>query len=217
MARKRSAVVSCRPAFPAVFAPGAAGERPDTYLFAGRLAPEKGVRTTAAAWALLGDDAAVCRIAGSGPLDGEVADAAAADGRLVPLGTLDRAAMADEVGRARAVIFPSVWREPFGLVVIEAFASGTPVIAARIGAPASLVEDGVTGLLFRPGDAADLADRIRWASAHPAEMAEMGRRAREAYERRYSAEVNYRELAQVYRDAIANRAARDGETATTHG
>jgi hypothetical protein len=48
-------------------------------------------------------------------------------------------------------------------------------------------------------------------------MAEMGRRAREAYERRYSAEVNYRELAQVYRDAIANRAARDGETATTHG
>jgi len=41
--------------------PGAAGERPDTYLFAGRLAPEKGVRTIAAAWALLDDDAAVDR------------------------------------------------------------------------------------------------------------------------------------------------------------
>lgn len=191
---------------------GPAGDRPDAYLFAGRLAPEKGVLTIAAAWAALGDSAAVGRIAGSGPLDGEVADAAAADRRLVPLGALDRPAMSDELGRARAVIFPSVWREPFGLVVIEAFASGTPVIAARIGAPADLVEDGVTGLLFDPGDAADLADRIRWASAHPAEMAAMGGRARDAYEQRYSAEVNYRQLAQVYRDAIAHRRARGGET-----
>ena len=82
------------------------------------------------------------------------------------------------------------------------------MIAARLGAPADLVEDGVTGLLFRPGDAGDLADRIRWAGSHAAEMAEMGHRARRVYELRYSAEINYRELTQVYRDALAHRQAR---------
>ena len=78
---------------------------------------------------------------------------AAADPRVVLLGRLGRDALFAELGRARALIFPSIWREPFGLTVIEAFARGTPVIAARHGAPADLVEDGRTGLFFRPGDA----------------------------------------------------------------
>lgn len=203
--------VAIKPNFVALAAsPRAKDDRPDAYLFAGRLAPEKGVRTIASAWSVLGDSTAVCRIAGSGPLDREISEAAAVDRRLIPLGALDGSAIREELGRARAVIFPSIWREPFGLVVVEAFASGTPVIAARLGAPADLVEDGVTGLLFRPGDAGDLADRIRWASSHAAEMAEMGHRARRVYELRYSADVNYRELTQVYRDALAHRQARGG-------
>jgi glycosyltransferase involved in cell wall biosynthesis len=184
---------------------GKPGDRDDTYLFAGRLAPEKGIATIPTAWALLPDSAATCRIAGSGPLDDQVAAAAVRDPRLIPLGTLDRPALAAELGRARALIFPSIWREPFGLTIVEAFASGTPVIAARFGAPANLVDEGVTGLFFRPGDAADLADQIRWASGHPAEMAEMGGRARREYETRYSAETNYLELTDVYRQALAHR------------
>lgn len=189
---------------------GAPGDRDDTYVFAGRLAPEKGVGTIAAAWALLDGGVATCRFAGSGPLAEEMAALAATDPRLVMLGTLNRTSLFDELRRARALIFPSIWREPFGLTIIEAFASGTPVIAARFGAPADLVEEGVTGLFFRPGDADDLADRVRWASTHPAEMAEMGGRARREYELRYSSEANYVGLTDVYRQALAHRAARNG-------
>ena len=190
--------------------PGASGDREDSYLYAGRLAPEKGVRTIPAAWALLGELAATCRFAGSGQLSDEIDEAAAADPRLVPLGTLDRPALFDELRRARALIFPSIWREPFGLTIVEAFASGTPVIAARFGAPAELIQEGVTGLFFRPGDPADLAERITWASSHPAEMAEMGGRARREYELRYTASTNYAELTDVYRQALAHRRARRG-------
>jgi glycosyltransferase involved in cell wall biosynthesis len=189
---------------------GPGGERDDTYLYAGRMAPEKGIGTITAAWRLLGESLATCRFAGSGPLADELAASAGADGRLIPLGTLDRPGLFAELRRARALIFPSIWREPFGLTIVEAFASGTPVIAARFGAPADIVDDGVTGLFFRPGDAADLADRIGWAGSHPAEMAEMGRRARLEYENRYTAQVNYVALVDVYRQALAHRLARSG-------
>jgi glycosyltransferase involved in cell wall biosynthesis len=54
---------------------------------------------------------------------------------------------ADLLGRARAMVFPIQWPEPFGLVMTEAMACGTPVIAAPAGAAVELVEEGVTGFL----------------------------------------------------------------------
>lgn len=61
---------------------------------------------------------------------------------------------------ARVVVVPTMWPEPFGLVVLEAMACGTPVVAHRIGGLASLVEDGVSGFLVDPGDVEALADRV---------------------------------------------------------
>ena len=60
-------------------------------------------------------------------------------------------------GMRTALIFPSKWYEPFGLVAIEAFATGTPVIAANIGAIAELVDAHRTGLLFEPSDPQSLS------------------------------------------------------------
>ena len=54
---------------------------------------------------------------------------------------------ADLLGRARAMVFPIQWPEPFGLVMVEAMACGTPVVACPAGAAVELVEDGVTGYL----------------------------------------------------------------------
>ena len=63
---------------------------------------------------------------------------------------------------------PSEWYEGCPVVIIEAFCQGLPVIALRLGAMAEMVEDGVTGLHFRPGDADDLAAKVHWADRHPA-------------------------------------------------
>ena len=102
-----------------------------------------------------------------------------------------------------ALVMPSICFETFGLVIIEAFSVGTPVIASRIGVLPELVEDGVTGLLFNPGDADDLADKLQWAQAHPEQMRSMGEAARAKYEAFYTAETNYQQLMTIYRDAIA--------------
>jgi len=102
-----------------------------------------------------------------------------------------------------ALVVPSIWYETFGLVVAEAFASGLPVIASRIGALAELVREGETGLLFKPGDAADLVRVLAWAQAHPQEMARMGRQARLDYEARFTPERNHGQLLEIYRQAMA--------------
>jgi len=61
----------------------------------------------------------------------------------------------------------------------------------------------VTGLLFDPGDVADLARKIQWAALHPQQMALMGRNARARYQAEFCAERNYAQLTAIYEEAIA--------------
>jgi glycosyltransferase involved in cell wall biosynthesis len=64
------------------------------------------------------------------------------------------------------------------------------------------VSDGVTGLLYEPGDAYDLAQKMRWAQEHPDAMAHMGRNARAQYESEFTGDRNYQMLLAIYKDAI---------------
>lgn len=91
------------------------------------------------------------------------------------------------------------------MALAEAFANGLPVIASRLGALASLVEDGETGLLFAPGDAGDLAAKVALASANPDRMAAMGANARARYRRDFTQEGNHTRLMEIY--AAARRSA----------
>jgi glycosyltransferase involved in cell wall biosynthesis len=112
------------------------------------------------------------------------------------------------MGRATCVIVPSVWYETFGLVVAEAFARGTPVVAARLGALSELVEHQRTGFLFRPGDSVDLAAHVRWFNQNRQALGTMRKAARAAYERLYSIRTNYQALSTIYGEAIAASRAR---------
>jgi glycosyltransferase involved in cell wall biosynthesis len=170
-------------------------------LFVGRLSPEKGVRTLLAAWERLGPGIPL-KIAGDGPLAREVARACERHPLIEWLGAQPLERVYALMGAAALVIAPSEWYETFGRVVVEAYAKGTPVIASDLGALAELVEDGRTGLRFRPGDPEDLAAKVEWAWTHPRELAAMGREARREYELKYTAERNYELLMEIYRLAI---------------
>jgi len=100
------------------------------------------------------------------------------------------------------LVMPSECIETFGMVIVEAFANGLPVIASRLGAMAEIIDDGVTGLHFTPGDSNDLAAKINWAMAHPSCMTEMGIAARRVYEAKYNEHENYRQLIQIYDEAL---------------
>ena len=109
---------------------------------------------------------------------------------------------AEFLGNADALLFPIDWPEPFGLVMIEAMACGTPVIAFRRGSAPEVIDDGVSGFLV---------DDVSHAVAATGRIAELDRtRAREAFERRFGIERVAREYVQIYRSlANAEEARRD--------
>lgn len=167
------------------------------FLFVGRMSAEKGVATLAMAIQQCPETR--LRVAGNGP-DKDVFIGIAGVTRL---GTLPRDEVLREMASAMALVVPSICYENFPRTIVEAFATGLPVIASRIGSLANIVRDGETGLLFTPGDAHDLAEKMIWASTHPDEMRRMGVAARQEYERLYTPERNYQMLMDIYRDAIA--------------
>lgn len=94
------------------------------------------------------------------------------------------------LGNARALLFPIDWPEPFGLVMIEALACGTPVVAYRRGSVPEIIEDGETGFVVDTlQDAVDSAHRIPTLSR---------RRCREAFERRFTVERMASDYLNVY-------------------
>ena len=178
------------------FTAPAAGER-SGFLFVGRLSNEKGIDVLVKAFAAL--DGIVLRVAGTGP----VAHLLGGVAGLTPLGALTGDSVRNEMTAASVLILPSICYEGFPRTLVEAFGSGLPVIASQLGALPDLVTDGVTGLLFEPGNAKDLAEKMTWAQQHPDDMAAMGRNARVQYEAEFTAERNYQKLMAIYADAIA--------------
>lgn len=175
-------------------------------LFVGRLSPEKGVRTLLEAWER-SPASLPLRIAGDGPLAPQVREAASRNPNLLWLGEISRAEVLAQMRSARFLICPSTWYESFGLIIVEAFATGLPVIASDLGALAELIKVGYTGLLFRPGDARDLVAKVRWALQYPDRMREMRKHARTQYESLYTAEKNYGQLISIYRSLLGPVAA----------
>jgi glycosyltransferase involved in cell wall biosynthesis len=102
-------------------------------------------------------------------------------------------------------VLPSEWYEPFGLSVIESFAMGKPVVGADIGGIPELI-GAERGLLFRPGDAADLRRRSAALAADPGAVRGMGRAARRYVEREFSADLYHQRLMAVYAECMGRRA-----------
>jgi glycosyltransferase involved in cell wall biosynthesis len=175
-----------------------AGTPRDGLLFVGRLSHEKGVDVLAQAVALAGEAMPVLRVAGSGP-DGEGLGRSPG---VQMLGALAPAAVYEQMRRARALVLPSVWYEAFPRTIVEAFANGLPVVASRLGALPELVQDGHTGILFEPGNAADLAAKLAWVKDHPDEMAQMGLAARKHFERTLTGTTNHSLLLAIYDQAL---------------
>jgi glycosyltransferase involved in cell wall biosynthesis len=84
----------------------------------------------------------------------------------------------DAFRRCLAAVAPSVWPEPFGLVVLEAMTAGSPLVAASTGGIKDIVADRESGLMVRPGDAAQLHDALALLLDDPELRGRLGREAR---------------------------------------
>ena len=169
-------------------------------LFVGRLSVEKGLDTLLAAWEQLGEQIPL-KIVGDGPLAPDVLEATKRFPQIEWLGRRPMSEVHDLMGEAMFLVFPSKWYETFGRVAIEAFAKGTPVIAANIGAIAEIVAPGKTGLHFEPGVPEELANKVKWLLRNPEKMAQMRESARLEFEAKYTPKKNYQQLIEIYTKA----------------
>ena len=98
--------------------------------------------------------------------------------------------------RSDVMLIPSIWKEPFGLVVAEAMARGLPVIASNIGGPVEIITHNVDGLLVEPGDVQELAAAITRLFEDPATRQRLGQVAHRTVQERFRIEVNAQRVAQ---------------------
>ena len=165
-------------------------------LFVGRLSPEKGLRTLLDAWR---DIDYPLRIAGTGPMMAELHASASANVTL--LGRLPSSQIYDEMARAAFLVMPSTWYEGFPVTIVESLACGLPILASRLGSMSELIDPGKTGLLFNPGDSADLVRSVDAALGDAKRLAAMSRGARQCYDTNYTAQSNLLRLLQIYQEA----------------
>jgi glycosyltransferase involved in cell wall biosynthesis len=170
---------------------------PGTYLaFLGRISPEKRVDRAIAIAQRLGIDIKIA--AKVAPVDQEYFEAVVAPLLREPLveyvGEIGEGEKNAFLGNAYALLFPIDWPEPFGLVMIEAMACGTPVIAYRGGSVPEVIEEGVTGFIVHDLEAAvRAAERIPMLSRQ---------RCRECFEERFSAARMARDYLTLYRRLV---------------
>jgi len=175
-------------------------------LFVGSLSDAKGVWALLHAWQT-NRLSIPLRIVGDGPLKEELVNFAQRN-QLVNVsftGQLPHSRVLNLMKKARCLIFPSEWYEPFGLTLLEAFACGLPVISSGIESLRDLVRPEDTGLVFNAGNSQDLADKVHWAWDHPAEMRAIGKNARAEYQLKYTAEQNYTSLMNIYERTLHTR------------
>ena len=182
--------------------PGAREGTGDFALYVGRLSPEKGLDTLLRAWQDLKN--IPLTIAGDGPLMREIQVFIEKHklNNVRILGRCPREEVFALIKKARFLVFPSEWYEGFPMTIIEAFACGVPIIGSRLGSIEEIVQDGRTGLLFKPGNPDDLAEKASWLWAHEDKVRQFGVEARLEFKTKYTAAQNYEKLRDIYNSAM---------------
>jgi glycosyltransferase involved in cell wall biosynthesis len=181
---------------PALTPPAPAADAPILYF--GRLSAEKGLSDLVQAMKHVPNIRLL--IAGDGPEQGRLETRARelALENVEFLGHLHGADLEARIASAQFTVMPSHAYETLGKTILESYAWGRPVIASDLGSRRELVREGVTGLLFQPGNVEQLASAIAFLAERPESAADMGAAGRRMVEANNSPEAHYLGLMRLY-------------------
>lgn len=186
-----------------------AGKDDDTIrlLFVGRLHATKGLDVLIRAFRAMGcgrGDRAVCLdIVGEGRDRDAFRKAAEGCDTITFHGFVDERKLEEFYRRAHLVIVPSLWYETFGLVILESFRQGTPVVASRIGGFPELVREGYNGRLFEPGNSEQLRQILEDLVRNPDEIRRMGGNALQTAGE-YGMDLHVKRLTALYGELLGH-------------
>jgi glycosyltransferase involved in cell wall biosynthesis len=175
------------------------------FVFAGRLTPHKGLAWLIESMAQLNAEVEL-DVAGDGNECDHLKQLARRLGveqRVRFHGWLEEAALQRLIDAARALVFPSRWHEPFGLVSLEAMARGRAVIAANVGALPEVVVDEQTGLLVEVMNRSSLARAMDRLARDPALAGRLGQAGRQRVAEHYTMDEHLQRLMHLYERSIS--------------
>jgi glycosyltransferase involved in cell wall biosynthesis len=180
---------------------GPASDREDFFLFAGRIAKEKGVHVLLEAFAQLPDRKII--IIGDGPEKEFLQNQYSSYQNIHFTGQMDRTTVLETMKKCKAFISPSIWYEVTPFTNLEAFSTGTPVIASRLGSMIDTIKEGYNGLHFTAGDANDLRQKVEMFIQQTEKSFDYYKNARRSYLDTYHPDVHYRAIMKIYENAIS--------------
>ena len=172
----------------------------DNAIFASRISKEKGVLTLIKAFEKIDIELDVL---GDGPLLNKIKKDNI-NHNIKFHGSLSRDNVSKFINNSKFLVFPSEWYESFPMTILEAFREGTLVLASNIGSIKSIIKDRFNGILFEYGNKIDLIDKVKWILNHPKECDQIALNANKEFNNKYSSEINYKQLINIYEEAIKN-------------
>ncbi len=194
------AKVVVKPNFSADFGCGNA-QRQDYYVFLGRLAEEKGIRILLESIKFYNYK---LKIIGDGPLRSFVEEQAINYPNIEYVGFKDKDYIIKELKDARGLIFPSIWYEGLPLSIIETLSTGTPIIISDLAPFKDIITNDYNGFHFLTGNSEDLAQKIKQMDNNIENMNYIYSNARKTYMEKYTPEINYNCLMNIYQNVIDN-------------
>jgi len=172
----------------------------DNAIFASRISKEKGILTLIKAFEKIDIELDVL---GDGPLLNKIKKDNI-NHNIKFHGSLSRDNVSKFINNSKFLVFPSEWYESFPMTILEAFREGTLVLASNIGSIKSIIKDRFNGILFEYGNKIDLIDKVKWILNHPKECDQIALNANKEFNNKYSSEINYKQLINIYEEAIKN-------------
>ena len=171
--------------------------REQFYLFVGRISKEKGIEFLLEAAEKSGISIVV---AGDGP-EKERLEALYRDNKKIRfLGNLDRAGVTELMKKSKALVFPSIWYEGLPYTILEAFSTGTPVLASKLGAMEELIQDGYNGIHFEAANSSSIIKAL--FRFEKLESGCMYSNARKSYEEKYTVEKHLQSISSIYQSVL---------------
>jgi glycosyltransferase involved in cell wall biosynthesis len=165
--------------------------------YVGRLSLEKGIKTLVHA---ARESKLPVKIAGKGPIRDDLVRESPENVKFV--GHLDGENLKKFYKEARFLVVPSICLEAFGLVIIEAMKEGLPVLASRIGGIPEIIDNGISGLLFEPGNVKDLKEKMQFLWNNKEICKSLANEGRKIILQKYTEEKYYKNLIKAYKQAI---------------
>lgn len=175
-------------------------ERNNRFLFVGRLSEEKGILFIIQLAKKMGF---FLEIIGDGPLGQVIKDEVLTCENIYFRGAQEKEIVIKTMKCCTALIFPSIWFEGMPITILEAFSTGTPVIASNLGAMANMIVDGENGLLVTVNDKVEWESKIsQWINLSNIEKLKFSESARKSYVLNYNLETNRKNLLEIYNSVL---------------